>query len=514
MNTWIVTTGNRDIQLNTNDNWESLYEQVRYQPTLKSCSDFLSPPDRDKETGLFPAPARVLGLVYGNQLNHYEDLEFPLLNTFLNYFKENSKERPNKVVVLLTDQKDVFNEDRIINEQCPYWQDTCTLEPLFEKYFEENFKTKPLFLHLCPTSGQGLDHWNDTLQLVENTFRSVEDLNSQSSRIVYVSHQAGTPAISSAVQFASLGKFKEVNFLVSNRYFNDDYENTSEAEKIPSSNYWRGIQIQKAKSLILKGSPGAARELLREVEGIRQNAIFDLDKLVDFFNLSSSGADSNKDFEVPQATQRIVDTLDLVAIFLQQRNFLQGITLLSAAQETFLKVAIWSKVETINKTITLGNHQLVEWNDRGLILNKIINEVNPEIKKHTLDQLSFPKRYEFKANKNDNFIISNSWMFTWLRSLEPNFKSWELLKWSYMDKDRYDEHKHDLRNQIMHNLRGVEEKDVIKYLLGNKESHVTDIMEVYNENIKMPFFNALQLLKLPFKRELSKKLREIADSLT
>jgi hypothetical protein len=73
--------------------------------------------------------------------------------------------------------------------------------------------------------------------LVQQAFSSIEiDKNTT----VYVSHQAGTPAISSAVQFVSLARFgKQVKFLVSNEY------NPSLTKVIDASQYLKGIQVQR-----------------------------------------------------------------------------------------------------------------------------------------------------------------------------------------------------------------------------------------------------------------------------
>ncbi|MEH2390949.1 MAG: hypothetical protein V7K21_04505 [Nostoc sp.] len=110
MSIWIVTTGNSDIILKQDKNWGSLYSEVRYD---LECTEFASPPLKDpsnKEAG-YTVPARVLGLVYGNKLDKYEsDLKFPLLDTYCQYFLD-SKIKPERIIILLTDQSEIFDQD-------------------------------------------------------------------------------------------------------------------------------------------------------------------------------------------------------------------------------------------------------------------------------------------------------------------------------------------------------------------------------------------------------------------
>ncbi|MBC1224268.1 hypothetical protein GNF09_31210 [Nostoc sp. UCD120] len=66
----------------------------------------------------------------------------------------------------------------------------------------------------------------------------------------------------------------------------------------------------------------------------------------------------------------------------------------------------------------------------------------------------------------------------------------------------------------MHNLRGVEDQEVISYLLGYEKYQAPDVMTAYVNYVKQPFLEAINYFKLPYKREkLNKKLQEIADSL-
>ncbi|MBG1271977.1 hypothetical protein [Nostoc sp. WHI] len=511
MSIWIVTTGNSDVLLKHNKSWGSLYSEVRYD---LECTEFAPPTPKDpynKEAG-YRVSARLLGIVYGNKPDKYDsDLEFTLLDTYYEYFLENNI-KLERIIILLTDQTEIFKQDQIIYEKCPYWQDTCTLKPLFEWYLQRKFNCQLEFLYLAPKNGnKGIDNWNETLSLGEEEFRK---LDSNPLKPVYVSHQAGTPAISSAIQFVSLGKFKNVKFLVSNEYFDENYQQKSKSEAIESSNYWRGIQIQKAKQLIIGGFPGAALKILEDIDRIDKAAIASLEKIVDFFNLHSTLMDSGQDFEITQATQRIVDALDLIGFFFNQKNYLQGITLLAAAQETFLKVAILSQVAMINKTINLLNgdtrnvSELIEWVPLGLHLSKSIKNETNTFKIDILKILKFPVE---KINNNFGIINKNDSLIDWLKNIDNNFHDWPLLRWyCYKNRDAND----DLRNQLMHNLRGVEEQEVISYLLGYEKYEAPDVMTTYVNSVKQPFLEAINYFKLPYKREkLNKKLQEVADSL-
>jgi hypothetical protein len=252
MSIWIVTTGNSDVQLKHNYNsnkWQKRYREVRSE-----LYNHLFEPYRLKNALAnepYSLPARVMGMVYGHELEDdtFNDLHFPLLDTFTNFLKGlTAKEKPEKIIVILTNQKNVFDDDDKINNRCPYWQDTCTLKPILEKYFQEkfpNFKGEVKYLELEPNfSNEGLDNWDKCLILINSLLqRNLTNINKKEK--IFISHQAGTPAISSAVQFASLAKFEEqVEFLVSNEYQKE------QVISIPSSNYLKGLKLQEAKELL------------------------------------------------------------------------------------------------------------------------------------------------------------------------------------------------------------------------------------------------------------------------
>lgn len=489
MTTWIITTGNSDIQLNTDANWtrgERLFEKAKNNKPLCNCQgegkDFANL-KRENDTKCFPVAARVLGLVYQGHEHCYSDLVFPLLDVLIQAFQD--QEFPDRVYIILTDQEELFKTSDIKNSSCPFWQDTCTLKPLFEWYFQTKLKLKPDFITLQPSvNNRGLDHWDQVLTLVTEELTKI-----QQDDVFYISHQASTPAISSAVQFVSIGYFSNVNFLIVNRYYEENKIITRH-EIIPSSSYWKQLQIQKAKKLITDGFPGSALALLKEVEYNNSEKIEELESYIDLFNIKT--IDTGDEFEPKQAIKRVRKTLDLIEYFLKQKNYLQAIILLSAAQETFLKASISLYLQ---KHIPGG---FKEWNEKGLSLNLKETKIQEVIKQL---QLSNQRNYKFQS-PHELFPLLKEFR----KPRDDNY--WQLLIWS-STRDR--EHEFDRRNQLMHNLRGVKKEEVILYLtdpeelrkyLEDKVSYCNSqrinldqsVNEVYRNEIKVEFISALKTL--------------------
>ena len=489
MTTWIITTGNSDIQLNTDANWmrgKGLFKKAKNNEPLCNCqgegADFANL-KRENDTKRFPVAARVLGLVYQDHEHCYSDLVFPLLDVLIQEFQD--QEFPDRVYIILTDQEKLFKTSDIKNSSCPFWQDTCTLKPLFEWYFQTKLKLKPDFITLQPSDkDRGLDHWDQVLTLVTEELTKI-----QQDDVFYISHQASTPAISSAVQFVSIGYFSNVKFLIVNRYYEENNIKTS-PEIIPSSSYWKQLQIQKAKKLITDGFPGSALALLKEVGYNNSEKIKELESYIDLFNMKT--IDTSDEFDPKQAIKRVRKTLDLIEYFLKQENYLQAIILLSAAQETFLKASISLYLQ---KHIPGG---FKEWNEKGLSLN--LKETNVE---QVIKQL--------KLDKGDNYKFQSPHeLFPLLKEFTKigDDNDWQLLIWS-STRDR--EHEFDRRNQLMHNLRGVKKEEVILYLtdpeelrkyLEDKVSYCNsqrinlnqNVDEVYKTKIKDKFISALETL--------------------
>ncbi len=554
MNVWIITTGSSDVQLTTEKRWNELCDKARNQQNIKKKLDtqkkieltksVVKLKGSDSPITRFLAPARAMGIVYGNALaekaEHYNDLDFPLLNNFSILLQEKDIVF-SKIIVFVTDQDNLFKPSEKKQTYCPHWQDTCTLESILKQYFQ-NFSHKdegldPEFLILQPDTEKsdadssripGLDDWNNVLKLVQKEFANFKDIPEDAT--IYVSHQASTPAISSAIQFMSLARFgKQVQFLVSN-----EYDREHPADIIDNPEYLRGIQVQQAKGLIKSGTPGAALQLL-ELERIKADiddkALTELEKLVDFFNLNCSLADGASEFDIEPATQRVVDALALIEKLFEQENYLQGIALLAATQEAFLKCAIKNEIngQTISLSINGINHNfkasdLIKWIRRGLKLipdeelKLHLTESNEteikRLKKTILQELDYPVddpkfRNQFDKMDNNNFLLK------WLCNLRADFQPWYLLQWSFIDKYLNNEHEDDIRNKLMHNLQGFKKEEVVKYLLGNQDSPNTEVAEAYKTHVKPQFIEAIRLLSLPFtEQKLAERLQDVADAIS
>ncbi len=174
MNIWILTLGSSDVQLKTKANWTKLFREVRSQLDGRGFN-----PGLEME-GRFQVPARVMGVVYSQPQaeQHFEDLVFPLLDNFTTQLEEQLIEI-DQVILVLSDQS-VFTKSERSSQFHPYWQDTCTLRPLLEKYLLQKLKSSSLNLtieqplYLKPTvTTEGLDNWNSVLTLVQNQFRDL-----------------------------------------------------------------------------------------------------------------------------------------------------------------------------------------------------------------------------------------------------------------------------------------------------------------------------------------------------
>jgi hypothetical protein len=134
--------------------------------------------------------------------------------------------------------------------------------------------------------------------------------------------------------------------------------------------------------------------------------------------------------------------------------------------------------------------------------------VNPD---SVSDKLQFPRDVEnfYKTNPNTNKKDkSHKWieikpenLLKWLKKLtKTEVRDYgNLLVWSCTHNREFD---HDRRNQLMHNLRGVRELDVIHYLLGCPEiptavgGHLNKLQEEYQNYANMPSLNFQHVTKV------------------
>ncbi len=288
MNLWIVTIGSSDVQLDSDkvNRGKGRAEEQRsdkvwqywYDGEVKAkCYDIPHEPkklykDNDES---YRIPPRVLGRVYEEsdseqKVEILSYLTYPLLDNFVSELKKMAAS-PDAIVILLTDQSVIFKDSNDLRKiKCAYWQDTCELKSVLECYFKNDArfpKAAQIWIQLEPESDseklKGFDDWNSVLNLVSNQFRDLkfddQRIDLESINTVYVSHQAGTPAISSAVQFASLAKFGDrVKFLVSSE------QDKTLTDTMKSSAYLRGIKKEQAKKLLDRHDYSGVNDLLSE----------------------------------------------------------------------------------------------------------------------------------------------------------------------------------------------------------------------------------------------------------
>ena len=282
MNLWIVTIGSSDIQLDSDQTnlekgrsekdrsdriWRYWYND-ELKPKNYDVSFEPKPLYKDKEE-LYRIAPRLLGNVYKEsskkvQKEIWNYLTFPLLDNFVRKLDEYPE--PQAIIVLLTDQSLIFADaEQRRKPKSPYWQDTCELEPILRDYFGDKFPNVPCkFIPLTPNSPRnGLDNWNAVLDLVQDKFKSLtigeQMIVLDPTDNVYVSHQAGTPALSSAVQFTSLARFGDrVLFIVSSE------QNKNIPDIVKSSSYLRGIKVKQANQLLDRHDYSGMRALISE----------------------------------------------------------------------------------------------------------------------------------------------------------------------------------------------------------------------------------------------------------
>ncbi len=354
-----------------------------------------------------------------------------------------------------------------------------------------------------------------------------------------------------------MSKFnQQVNFLVSNEY------KPNAVDIIDSSNYLRKLQIEKAKKLIQEGLPGAALILLEGLLPDSSDSIQRLKELVNIFNIKATVDNQEDEFKPENAIERVYQSLELIDILFKQENYLQGITLLSAAQETFLKAAVMDYLSNIPEigTVEGRNYRfpptdILTWTNQGLLflddqqhdstlwrtnqnqMASLLQNRNRDIVKQRkieiLEYLKFPVNEsigkldlwnKFNQGKLQNLKCTNdnNALLLWLKAIDPTIQTWSLLDWIGKYQREFED---DRRNQLMHNLRGVEKKDVMLYLYGytKSEKDIDDskddskeVHQVYQDEVKQPFISALHslgLLKNNSEFNLIKKLQDLANRL-
>jgi hypothetical protein len=541
MNIWFLTIGNSDVILKDKCVWDSDKYGYKTTTAYTPCGGANLITEIPSSSGtVFSAPARIIGEIYkkpfqeGNKIEKViSHLQFPLIDGYLRHLEG---QKLDVIYVFLSDQTKVFSEGSR-NKYSPYWKDTCELWPMLKYYLQAKLpKTmiEPVRLEPEPPH-RGLDHWEGTLTLMRG---KISKLNSESPDRVFVSHQAGTPAMSSALQFISLSLFGDrVRFLVSSELQGlerdeDDVErDEDDVELIESSKYLLGIKVEQAKELLRKGEPGAALILL---DGqIPEDIKTALETLVKRFNLNQNVKDLSEYYTAENAAVRILNSLDLIELLFENGKYALATTALAGAHETFLKAALLKAFNNCDREDFVFTCQewdtgveieaikssdcKAEWNNSGLKLKR--ERVASRIKKGsglTKDQTVLSKL---------NGDVSNHAALILLKEIVPNFESWalmDLIGTVVRDRDK------DCRNQFIHNLRGITEQDAISYLQGNptednkteesgseasETADLTKAVEVYRTKILAQFRKALVDVGLCDGANSDNKLRQDIEKL-
>lgn len=458
MNIWILTIGSSDVQLKPKNNWTNLFRAGRNQ--LKSDRGFS--PVKDPFEDRLRVPARVMGTIYSQPQAELDELTFPLIDNFISKLKDQTID---KIILILSDQS-VFSETKRTQNH-PYWQDTCTLQPILEKYLIEKFKDKSNDLKIHPlileafAEDQGLDDWNIVLKLVQDKFSS-SDLNFPESSTIYVSHQAGTPAISSAIQFTSLSQFgKQVEFLVSN-------ERDSQLTRlIGSSEYLKGIRKKEAETLLKRRDYSGVQELVKPYlkdddtkillnAAVQWNfAKFD-QFLIELQNLSD---------------QKLQNLLQEVRTGEQDWWWLGY----EAAYLAFARLDQNNAVEAFFHSFRAVEGLISKWAEVHFSEYIDPNNDSPKLKASILEvpNLNYFRKKKYEEHKEklekEGFVILSGFpLYSLLRAAKPNWKKDcnEII--DFIEKIS------PIRNKIFHRLRGLEIDDVFKFWLVDEAENIQE----------------------------------------
>lgn len=465
MNLWIVTIGSSDVQLASDrvNQEKGRTEQQRsdkawnywYTDELRAdCYDIEFVPKslfKDKDEPYRVAP-RILGRVYNAspakvQQEIWNYLTFPLLDNFLE--KLAHYPAPEAIAILLTNQSAIFEFDRQRRKpNCPYWQDTCELEPILESYFQKNFPSLSCnWLILDPPSSEpGLDHWDFALNLVRRKFKTFDIVGKKSQvepyETVYVSHQAGTPAISSAVQFVSLSTFGDrVKFLVSNE------QDKTLTGIVESSAYLRGIKREQAKKLLDRHDYSGIKTVIdtyldNETQILLEAAIqWNFAKFDEFAaKIKSSSSNQTLVQQVEERSQHwwwtAYESAFLGVVRLKQGNTVEAMFHSFRAVEGLLR-------------------QWIDEHDKSLH-----NAGKPKLQKNGNGKIQLPRPVKFKTQKGEEKEITTAnpygqGLYFVLDSIRGIKREQDIDIWTFGNSVFY------CRNNLFHQLEGLQDKEAV-----------------------------------------------------
>jgi len=488
MSIWILTIGSSDVQLDSDSVsqqkertaekysdkvWRYWYDDLQYEHKLPS-SEAPTRSGKDKSDTYRILP-RVLGRVYNLSPESIQQeilsyLTFPLLDSFTQAMKDYP--HLHTIVVLLTDQSNIMANDK--DKDSPYWKDTCELEPILRHYFREKFpNTDVEVVILSPISAEkGLDNWDAVFDLVSQHFKTLSLPQAQSDT-VFVSHQAGTPALSAAVQFCSLAKFTDrVRFLVSNEY---NPENTGFVE---SSSYLKGIKKEQAKKLLENYDYAGVNQLvhnyLTENDRVLMRAALEWN--VAQFHSFLTLLENNPQFTAEVQTRKrpenwwwiAYEEVYLAVIRHRQGNMVEAFFHSFRAFEGIF--ASWSRSHfdrytEVIKGIPYLSPSILDDPD-----NPLSKVTGKDAKKAIKDIISNLEKLKDKLQKQEEKIEKHEWVELNLATICKLFKAIRYadykqncpeLKIFWDDED--DQNVCKKRNFIFHQVRGMEEVDFLHF---------------------------------------------------
>jgi hypothetical protein len=524
MNLWIVTIGSSDIQLHSDatnkqqgrSQGEMSHEiwSYWYEDGIKNehCYSVVFEPKRafeDKDEN-YRIASRVLGTVYelsdeDTRTEIFDYLTFPLLSKFIERLQ--SIDVPNKIALLLTDQSQIFSsEEQRQDIKSPYWDDTCKLEPILKRYFEKEFpdvELELMTLKLTPDEQPGLDDWNEVLTLVQKEFIK---LDIPKDATLYVSHQAGTPAISSAVQFMSLARFRNnVQFLVSNEY-------SQKTKTIPKSTYLGAIQRQEAIALLKRHDYAAVQSFLKdyldsETQILLNAAIkWNYAKFDEFATEIHNLSDETFIQQVNERSQQwwwtAYEAAYLAIIRLEQGNTVEAFFhAFRAVEGAFLE---WGKEE-------FKSHIEIH-NDRAYLQPSILKDPKNYFKKAKIKDKENPKKNNSLGNLKLKFeeldeklknqqeneqkpkgeLLYGTTLYRLFETQKPDFKNMAEYK-RFLAGDGIGEK----RNKNFHQLQGLTEQDVyrdweVENLEEWEQRILTYLNFITNDDPQKPEFTSLE----------------------
>jgi hypothetical protein len=416
-NVWILTIGGSDVRLKSNKNWNSLRSAAL--DFLKPDREFKPEPENTLIGIKFILPSRVLGTVYGSVIDqNFQDLDFPLLDNFLQKFND-EEVALEKVFIFLTDQEEFFAQDSKL-KSCHFWNDTSALKPIISEYLKQrlNISVENQDFRILKPKGttEGLDDWNAVLNIVQE---EISELSIHPESTIYVSHQAGTPAMSSAVQFVCLTRFgKQVNFLLGS-------EGDAKLTKFipsPISTYLHQLKVKEVEILLKSYDYSGVKSVLgiqnKELDLLLDSAI--LWNFAEFKKFNENLMDS---IDFPRSSQKVIDPLNwwlqayesayLAVIRLKQGNTVEAMFHSFRAVEGLMKKYVEdlhndpsiAEIELNGKTIIfhLGNNtKPKKYNSYGFGLYNFLSDYrnidNTEIDIYEFGENVFKERNELFHN--------------------------------------------------------------------------------------------------------------------